>query len=540
MSGIAKAEGVAPTRVAFISTPTRTYAPNSSPPFGILYLAAYLRTKGHQVTVIDVARTRQDNSVTIRELMDFRPDAIAVSGIATAYRFIRGLMSDLKPAFPAIPFMVGGHITLDTVDLLLGLGFDYAVIGYGELKLEYLLEHLQGRRALETIPGVGYKEGGSVRINPGECFFKDIDDSPLPAYDLIDMEYYLTIVRENQSLDLYGKKTGKKSPPLRMMMVFGALGCTDKCSFCVHEQGYRGFRVHSTEYIIENIRHLYDTYGARVFVMGEDLFLFNDEQTVSFCEAMNRHFPDAFFELSTRANFLTERAVEALKHSNCYSTNFGFESGSNRILAILLKRMDRATNISAYRRVLTSPIIPKASFMVGTPGETEETIRDTISAIEEAGVMQAGIFFTTPYPGSRLFRWCLEKGYIQNREDYLMMVADRDANTLSINLTPYPDVIVKMMYVMVENAILKNVHRGEETVRRSTSGRFIKGFLVPMAFRSYFLLRRGLSRIFPEYGIDAIDPSLLLRPHLSLSTDGTESKPLKAAGEMPEHQAGCS
>ena len=122
---------------------------------------------------------------------------------------------------------------------------------------------------------------------------------------------------------------------------------------------------------------------------------------LDFAQLMNRSFPDAYFALVTRANFLTSKTVETLKNANCYSLNFGFESGSDRILQILMKRMDRMTNISAYQKILSTPITPALSFMVGTHGETEDTIRDTISAIKEARVESGGIFYTTPYPGSK-------------------------------------------------------------------------------------------------------------------------------------------
>jgi radical SAM superfamily enzyme YgiQ (UPF0313 family) len=313
------------------------------------------------------------------------------------------------------------------------------------------------------------------------------------------------------------------------MLVFGALGCTDRCSFCIHEYGYRGFRVHSTEYIINNIRHLYDLYQVRVFTIGEDLFLFNEEQTIQFCEAMNRNFPDAYFALVTRANFLTPRTMEALKNANCYSLNFGFESGSDRILKILMKRVDRMTNISAYQKILSTPITPAVSFMVGTPGETEDTIRDTVSAIKEAGVESGGIFYTTPYPGSRLFRWCMEKGFITNKEEYLLKISNRDASKLSINLTPYPDLIVKMMYVIIQNAILSTAPERAKPGLESLHEQFFKRALVPLAFRSYFILRKLLSSIFPRYSIEAVDQSLLHRPHLGLSTDEAEFRPGEVA-----------
>ncbi len=507
-------------RIALISTPTRTYAPNYIPPHGIMYLASHLRNQGHSVTIIDNAKNRAPVIKTISELKTFNPDLIAVSAIITAYRFVKQFVNDIKNSFPSIPVVIGGHIALDNVDLLLNeVGVDYVINGYGELKIAALVDHLGGKCALEDIPALSYKKNGSIVSNPGELFYKKIDDAPLPAYDLVDMEYYVTVFDKFPKLDTYLKKTKKPAPPLRYSTIIGARGCTDRCSFCVHEFDRVGLKVHSIDYVIQNIRVLYEQYGVRIFIMGEDLFLINSRQTQEFVDAMNGNFPDAFFHCSTRADFVTPELVKILENSNCYALGFGFESGNDYILNILGKRMTREINIHAYKSISSSNITAAGSLMVGTPGETKETIEDTIRAVKEAGMTDSAVFITTPYPGSRLFRWCIENNYIHDRSAYLNFISDRDAVRLSINFTPYPDIIVKIMKILVENALEINKTEIDPLYKIPYLRRIINHQIVPFVYNSYFLIRGILGKIIPSYRKAIIDFELNKKGTVRISSD---------------------
>jgi anaerobic magnesium-protoporphyrin IX monomethyl ester cyclase len=422
-----------------------------------MYLASHLRNQGHTVTILDIAKTRPPINVTISDLKAFNPDLIAISAIITAYRFVKQFVKNIKDDFPSTPIVIGGHIALDNADMLINeVGVDYVIEGYGELKIAALVDFLSGKCSLEEIPALSYNKNGIIITNPGELFFKNVDEAPLPAYDLVDMEYYVTVFKKLPKLEAYLKKTKKAAPPSRSCVVIGARGCTDRCSFCVHEFDHHGFKVHSIDYIIRNIRVLYEQFGVRIFLMGEDLFLFNSRQAQEFVDAMNENVPDAFFQCSTRANFVTLEIIKILENSNCFTLAYGFESGNNYILNILGKHMTRDINIHAFQLIASSNITAAASLMVGTPGETKETISDTISAIKEARMTDSAVFITTPYPGSRLYRWCLENNYIRDRFWYLDFISDRDAVKLSINFTPYPDFIVKIMKIMVENALELN------------------------------------------------------------------------------------
>lgn len=467
-----------------------------------MYLCSYLKENGHEPIIIDQALERLDTDKLMDRIRKENPDVIGISGIITAFDYVRGLMETINKRFPDKIKIIGGHITLDIEDILLKkLKFDYVVNSYGEKKLLCLFDYLSGEGILEDIPGIAYLKDNGCVINPGELYFRNIDELPLPAYDQVDMEYYSTVNSTIIKLDRYLDKTGKKRPEMRYFPVIGALGCTDKCSFCIHEFHFKGFRLHSVDYVIENVRHLYENYGIRVFSFGEDLFLFRTKYAADFIKAMNENFPDAYFSCAIRSDYVNGEMLSILNNSNCFTIGFGFESANDNILNVLYKRNTRKNNTNAYNLIREGTnMAPACSFMVGTPGETEKTVDDTIDAIREAKITDSAVFITNPYPGTRLYRWCIEHGLIKDRMRFLSDISDRDAIKLSINMTPYPDFIVKMMRIMVINQLERNKIESDPGFRLPPLNRIINHIFVLLIYRSYFRIRKLLHGKEEDFG----------------------------------------
>ncbi len=490
-------------KILFISTPTRTYSQNYFPPFGLMHLCSFIRQNDHEVAIIDQAKERFEISELIQRIEAENPDIICVSGIVTSFRYVKELMLSLNKKFPNVIKIIGGHISLDIEDILLkDLGFNFVVNSYGEKKLLHLIDYLEGKKDIVDIPGIAYLKNNNCILNPGELFFSNVDDLPLPAYDLIDMEYYSTVTQKNPKLEKYLEKTGKSRPSeIRTFPVMGALGCTDKCSFCIHEFHFKGFRLHSVDYVIKNVRYLYDNYNIRVFLFGEDLFLFRTSYASEFVNEMNKNFPDAYFSCSIRSDYVNEEMLEILNNSNCFTVGFGFESANDYILNILYKRNSGKNNIYAYKAIRDkTKMTPACSFMVGAPGETEKTVDDTINAIKEAKIIDSAVFIANPYPGTRLYRWCIENKLIKDRIRFLYKISDHDAIKLSVNMTKYPNFIVKMMRIMVINQLENNKLRTISGFRINLLKRITNHIILPKIYRLYFRLSRVIHNENKDYG----------------------------------------
>ncbi|MCL4723020.1 MAG: B12-binding domain-containing radical SAM protein [Anaerolineae bacterium] len=433
-------------RIVLISTPSRTSVPNYIIPNGIISLAAYMEEQGHEVKVVDAAALREPNGQIITRVAEFRPDLIGIGGIITAYSYIISLSNDIRQAMPSIPILLGGQVAINNIEnCYRHMAIDYIVHGYGEIALGKLAQHLEGKVNIELIPGVSYLDKGFVVTNPGREFFPDINKMPLPAYHLIDMEHYATVNGHRlNKLQKYLDKTGKKVENHRFCTVMGTLGCTDRCSFCVHEQEFVGLKIFSNEYLLKHIRHLYENYQIRVFAIGEEMFLTKVARAREFNALMKEQFPDVYWSASTRADFVTPDMIAELETGNCFYVAWGFESGSQKMLDMMKKRMTRKQNIAAYVTTDNSKLVPACSLMVGNVGETNETINETIEAIRLGHIGRSSVFYASAYPGGRTWDWAVERGIIKDTHQYLLAASDKDAaSRINVNLTPFPDWILK-------------------------------------------------------------------------------------------------
>ncbi len=439
-------------RIVLLSTPTRVYTPNYIVPTGIISIAAYLEQCGHEVRVVDAAALRESNESIVRRVAEFEPHVIGIGGIITAYAYIIPLTHDLKKALPKTPIVLGGQVSINNdQNCFRHMAIDYIVHGYGEFGMEKLIRHFQGQLALEAIPGISYRDKGAIITNPGREFFKNIDEMPLPAYHLIDMEHYATVNgHRHAKLHKYLEKNGKSAKNHRFCTVMGTLGCTDRCTFCVHEQEYVGLKVFSNDYVLRHIRLLHETYDINVLAIGEEMFITKLTRAREFNNLMKEHFPNIYWSASTRADFITPQMVAELETGNCFFLSYGFESGSKKMLDLMKKRMTREQNILAYTLCDTGKLVGSCSLMVGNVGETHETVKETISAVREAHIGRATVFFASPYPGGRTWDWAVERGLIKDTHEYLIAASDKDAGSrINMNLTPHPDWILKGWQQMV-------------------------------------------------------------------------------------------
>jgi len=541
-------------RIVLLSTPTRVYAPNYIIPTGIISLAAYLRQCGHEVRVVDAAALREPNKQIVQRVAEFDPELIGVGGIITAYAYIISITGDLKRAMPKVPVVLGGQVAINNEkNCFEHMAIDYIVHGYGEIALEKLARHVSGKLDLRQIPGISFREGSSIITNAGREFFPDINEMPLPAYDLIDMEHYATVNGHRHSkLQKYLNKTGKVAKNHRFATVMGTLGCTDRCTFCVHEQEFVGLKIFATEYLVRHIRHLHETYDINVFAIGEEMFITKVSRAREFNALMKHQFPNLFWSASTRADFVTPELIRELETGNCFYLAWGFESGSQKMLDIMKKRMSREQNMLAYTSTDNSSLVASCSLMVGNVGETNETIGETVDAIRSAHIGRSAVFFAAAYPGGRTWDWAVERGIITDTHEYLLAASDKDAaDRINVNLTPFPDFVLKAWQQVLMWECDKQERRKDHMLFANATwkrklGLYLRYFLgqtyvpsplLPMVLKAYFGYYRLTRRFFKtrtdrkyDYKVDA--KGALLPDNLIVSTPQQHLTPERLTAVM--------
>jgi len=446
-------------KVVFISTPSRLHLPNYVVPTGILSISSYLEALHHDVVVVDAAALNEPIDITIQRIVDEKPEVIGISAIITAYKFTINMVRSIRKELPEVPIVLGGQLTINTSHLFFKYtSVDFIVHGYGEIAMGKLIDYFEEKISLDDIPGISYKLNEKIIENPGRDFFDHVDSMPLPAYHLINMEHYATVRGENKRLIEYLEATGKTIDNHRFINVMGTLGCTDMCTFCVHEQEFVGLKIFSNEYLISHMEFLHRKYDINVFGIGEEMFLTTPKRLKKFNKLMKDRLPNVFWTSSTRGNHITKDLVDELvENSNCFNVGWGLESGSDKVLTLMKKRMTRHENLTAYNNLIKTPIRPSGSLMVGNIGEDLYTILETIAFIKETNMPFIQPFFATPYPGSRIWDWALERGLIEGQHQFLLKVSNLDiTDKIHCNMTPFPDFILKGFSSLIAYESYKN------------------------------------------------------------------------------------
>ena len=205
------------------------------------------------------------------------------------------------------------------------------------------------------------------------------------------------------------------------MILFATRGCPGRCTYC--HRAFRGIvRRRSAKSILQEIKILQRDYGIKEVAFYDDTFTLFKDVIKEFCETIIRERIDLTWSCFTRVDYVSEELLKLMKQAGCHLILFGVESADEEILKnikknISLKQVEAVVKLARRLRIET-----RASFMFGNQGETEETIKKTIAYAIKLDPDEVQFNIATAYPGTDLFNWAKERGYIKtfNWNDYSM------------------------------------------------------------------------------------------------------------------------
>ncbi len=367
---------------------------SEAPPMGICILAACARRDGYNVTIVDAPAQGLDIAATVREINRLKPGIAGISSTTNAICNTFDLAREIKKSDPGMKIIVGGcHITALPEETLQECeDIDIGVIGEGEITLlEILLSFSRGSSDLGRIQGLIYREKGRILKTSPRKYIQDLDSLPFPAWDLLS--------------DL--PERYKPSPHSYLNLPASSLvttrGCSGKCIYCVRFLSEQGYRSHGADYTIEMIEYLVKQYGIRDILFYDDNFLLDKKRIREICEKILRKNFKISWSCLARPEIVPVDLLELMKESGCWQIAFGLESGDQRILNILKKgvRIERVEKV--LEATVNAGIRTRGYFMIGCPGETEESIENTIAFIKRVSLKDFHATFFTPLPGTEVF-----------------------------------------------------------------------------------------------------------------------------------------
>jgi anaerobic magnesium-protoporphyrin IX monomethyl ester cyclase len=428
-------------KMLLINPPIREWAKPNVFPLGLGYIASMLSNSGHDVEVMDINAHRWTPEDVEENIRNAEFDLVGIGAIVTVYKYVKWLISVLRKYHPTKKIIIGGSVGTSIPQIILEkTEADIVCIGEGEVTVMELLNIIQkGNDNLSSVYGIWYKDSkGNIYRNKPRTPIKDLDVLPLPFWDLFPMKTYLEnpIGAPNRNKWIDG--SSDQDMPLSMN-INGTRGCPYKCVYCYHDFMGAGYRHRSPENLISEIKFLHDRYGITYFHFIDDEFVLKKRFIYDFCKEVKREFNgNITWGCAGRVNLMTEELIATMADAGCVLIGYGIESGSQKMLDVMKKGVTVEQAKEAIR--LTKKYLGWAdcSFIVGTPGETKETIQETINFCKEVDLAPEVIFFATPYPGTELYRMALEQGKINNEEEYILNLGEQ-GEKIRVNFSELSD-----------------------------------------------------------------------------------------------------
>ena len=356
-------------------------------PLSLVLIGTAIEDK-HQVRIYDRNLNPSDRD-SLNYIKEYNPDIIGFTAMTSLMLLdIIHLGKLIKKNFPKKIIIVGGiHATLEPMSFLNEPYIDYVIRGEGELAfLEFCDTFDKDRKKLNNLK--------NVNLNSLRPYLK-MDDLKLPNYSLLDLNkyehFYVSISR----------------------------GCPGNCTFCETSKlwGVNGrpfVRAINAEKAIELFREVVEKYKKNTFEIIDDNLLTFKSKCFEICKYLVKE--RVFFHCFARVDYIDDEILRELKKAGCHTIQIGAESGSQRVLDFLNKRVKVQQNIDAIKCCKRNGIICDASFMIGLPTETLSEMKETIYLIKKYKPDIANVKIYNPLPGAPLFDYCVEKGLVKKPE----------------------------------------------------------------------------------------------------------------------------
>jgi len=360
------------------------------PPLGLLYISAYLDL--HKISHQISDTTFLSEAEWFANIHKTKPQVIAFyTNLLTKVKILN-LIKRLKKIeeYKYIKIVLGGPDVTYNDENYLKYGADYLVVGEGEETFLEFSQQFFGNQDFAEVDGLVFlSDNGEIIRNPPRKHIKDIDLLPPPNREKIDLNAYLT--------------TWKKHNGQNALNISTQRGCPYNCRWCSKAVYGQSYRRRKPKLVVDEIELLIGKYNPDTLWFVDDVFTVNQKWVDDFSNEMKARGIIIPFECITRAEHLDEDTLLKLKTAGCFRIWIGAESGSQRILDLMDRRV-KVEQVKEMVRLTKKFGIETGTFiMVGYPGETENDIIETIEYLKQANPDLFTVTITYPIKGTSLY-----------------------------------------------------------------------------------------------------------------------------------------
>jgi len=375
--------------------------PQPYPPLGLMYIAAMLEKNGYMVRLLDVDAENFKDYNIIQLVKKMSPAFVGISATTPTFDSALKTARLIKQFSPCRIVMGGIHPTIDPQGVISNREVDAVVIGEGENTVVEIVRAFESRNGnLDGIKGVWYKKNGKIVKNPPRELIEDLDTIPFPARHLLKRP------------DAYFPADAIK-PPVTTLIT--TRGCPFNCIFCCTKKIFgRKVRMRKPDKIIDEIKYCIEKFGIHEFHIADDCFTISKSRTLEFCEKVKKLKTKVRFIFfnGLRADLVDKDILLAFKSIGVKDVGYGVESGNPEILKNLKKGLTLDKVYEAFNLSRELGFSTWAFFMIGAPGETKKTVRDTLRVAKKLDPDFVKFLILKPYPGTEVYNQLEEDGFI--------------------------------------------------------------------------------------------------------------------------------
>lgn len=377
-------------------------------PLGLAYIAAILEANGVDTSIIDMFANKISQKQILEIIKDTKPELVGFSVLTPVVNDVNDLVSKIRSINSRAKIVLGNtHASCFAHQLLEEDSADIVVRGEGEISMLRLCKTLSDGGNLAKVNGISYSNNGDIFHNPDGEIVENLDDLPFPAFHLLDLDRY----KEFPLLSVYNS---------RFLPISASRGCPYCCYFCSQDRITKKPRYRDVRRVVDEMEYMHQRFKAGYFGFTDAYFPFSESTGLEFCEEiMNRNLHKKIRWITeSRVDKVSKRLLRQMKKAGLHLIMYGIETGNEKVL----DRIDKKTTLQQARQAISytkeAGILSLGLYMLGLPGETKQTCKETIRFAKELDTDIAKFNIAIPYPGSQFFKDCLEGKKIKNPERF--------------------------------------------------------------------------------------------------------------------------
>ncbi len=385
----------------FSKSKVRAAISRGTSPLGLLCVAPPLLSAGHEVKVLNLNLLHNPDRYLCTELNEFNPDFVGITSTTPLIKKAYKLAATIKKHNNEIIIVAGGpHPSALPEDVLHESEIDCVVVGEGDFALKMIVE----KGLSPSVPNIYYKRDGTIIKSTVQGYAtEDLDTLPYPAYELLEVEKYSQPGISSRSQPVGYLETSR--------------GCYAKCTYC--NKNIHGYKVRqkSPMRVVNEMERMLKL-GFREIHIVDDVFTANMKRAYAICEVILKkglRFP-WYPRGGIRVDNVNLELLKIMKKAGCYRVPFGIESGSQRVLDIIKKKITLEQAEEAVRLAKKAGLETECYFMLGLPTETEENLQESIDFAIRLNPDYAKFAICVPLPGTPLFEEMSANGQIKTRD----------------------------------------------------------------------------------------------------------------------------